>query len=209
MHARSEEKTPDDKQKEDARTRAKGGEQEDFNAVKGGKKGKSKGYGACWHCGEWGHPRRGCPQLRGAQKGTVNAVKGKRKGFKGKGKGFKGGKGKGYKGGYRSPGTVVGKGLNYYCGDEYSEAWGDEHYKYNHDYSEGDCGYETYNGGYVGNLTMMLERGNGVTERDAGRRNQIKVEKLGACEALTGRVVAKLVKLQNGFDALCSDENDL
>ena len=35
----------------------------DPNAVpKGGKKGKSTGYGACWHCGVWGHPRRECPE---------------------------------------------------------------------------------------------------------------------------------------------------
>ena len=90
----------------------------DFNAApKGGKKGKSKGYGAFLHCGVWGHPRRECSELVG--KGSVNAIKGKGKGFKGgKGKGYKGGKGKGYKGsgayngGYRSPGKAVGKGFN-------------------------------------------------------------------------------------------------
>lgn len=85
----------------------------DVNVVKGGNKGgRMKGYGQCWHCGGWGHPRRECPQLAGAYKGSVNASKGKGKGFKGgKGTGFKGGKGKGskgnswqYKGGYRSPG---------------------------------------------------------------------------------------------------------
>ena len=92
----------------------------DFNvAVKGDKKGgQGKGYGARWHCGVWGHPRRECPELVGAQQGTVNALKGKGKGFKGgKGKGHKGGKGKGfkggnwnYKGGNRSPGNAIGKG---------------------------------------------------------------------------------------------------
>ena len=105
----------------------------DVNAVKGGKKGQGKGYGACWHCGEWGHPRRECPQLTGANTAFVNALKVKGKGFKGgKGKGFKGGKGKGfkgknnwqYRGGYRSPGKAIVKGSNYYSNEDYNEACG-------------------------------------------------------------------------------------
>ena len=113
-------------------------ENADVNVVKGDKKGgKGKGYGACWHCGVWGHPRRECLELVGKGKGDVNAFKGKGKGYKGKGKGYKG-KGKGNKGGsyyrnnYRSPGKVIGKGLNYYANDEYSEAWGDEWGNYNY-----------------------------------------------------------------------------
>ena len=49
-------------------------------------KGKGKGYGKSWHCGEHGHPRRGCPgwlKLQG--KGDVSALKGGgKKGYKGK-----------------------------------------------------------------------------------------------------------------------------
>ena len=40
-------------------------------ATKGAGKGKKggKGYGECWHCGEWGHPRRECPHLNDLGKG--------------------------------------------------------------------------------------------------------------------------------------------
>ena len=42
------------------------------------KKGSKKGYGECWHCGEWGHPRRECPKLAGGKVGgDVSALKGK------------------------------------------------------------------------------------------------------------------------------------
>ena len=104
----------------------------DLNAAsKGGKAGGKgngkKGYGECWHCGEWGHPRRECPHLVGQQasNGTLSALKGgKNNGWKGKGRKGKGGKGYGYKGkgkgykgvynnnSYRYPGKGVGKGLN-------------------------------------------------------------------------------------------------
>ena len=63
---------------------------------KGGKdKGKGKGYGQCWECGEMGHPRRECPKFlarMNAKGGDVSALKGggkKGKGAKGKGKGGK------------------------------------------------------------------------------------------------------------------------
>ena len=37
--------------------------------------GKVKGYGKCWHCGEWGHPRRECLEYQKLQnKGDVGAV---------------------------------------------------------------------------------------------------------------------------------------
>ena len=52
-----------------------------------GKKGEGKkGYGECWHCGEWGHPRRECPKLLAQQnsKGAIDALRvGKGKGKKG------------------------------------------------------------------------------------------------------------------------------
>ena len=73
------------------------GEQNDgelYAAGKGAKgnpkgKGKGKGYGECWHCGEWGHPRRECPQLAAQQnpKGSLSALKGGKSGsWKGNGK---------------------------------------------------------------------------------------------------------------------------
>ena len=141
--AKPDEKRPEDRhnKKEDPCTRAREEEHEDLNVVKGGKKGKGKGYGACWHCGEWGHPRRECPQLANAAKDTINALKGKGKGYKGKGKGYKG-KGKGFKGGYRSPGKAVGKGLNYYSNDDYNDAWGAEQYNYDYEYNGGEWGYD-------------------------------------------------------------------
>ena len=53
---------------------------QDINAAsKGGKAKNGKGYGQCWECGEWGHPRRECPKFiaRMAGKGgDVNALKG-------------------------------------------------------------------------------------------------------------------------------------
>ena len=40
-------------------------------------KDKNKGYGKCWHCGEWGHPRRECPEyIKLQSKGDVSAFKG-------------------------------------------------------------------------------------------------------------------------------------
>ena len=73
----------------------------DLNAAyKGNGKGKggSKGYGKCWHCGEWGPPRRECPHISdlAKAKGALAALKGgKLGGGKGKGKHGKYGKGKG------------------------------------------------------------------------------------------------------------------
>ena len=123
----------------------------DINAVKGDKrksdgKGKGKGYGECWHCGEWGHPRRECPVLL-KEKGTLAALKGKGKG-KGKGwkggKGYKGGKGKGYGGGKggRGKGTYIGKGLNYYGEEDYYNAWGGD--DYNYEYEDWGWGGDNY-----------------------------------------------------------------
>ena len=50
---------------------------EDLYAVPKGGKGKhGKGYGQCWECGEWGHPRRECPKFparTGGKSGDVAA----------------------------------------------------------------------------------------------------------------------------------------
>lgn len=106
----------------------------------------------------------------------MNALKGKGKGYKGKGKGSTGGEGKGYKGGgwqggYRSPGEVVGKGLNYYGQEDYAEVWGEELYNQDYAYNGEDWGHDAYNNCYIGNVTMMLERGNECTEiRKFGKR---------------------------------------
>ena len=62
-------------------------------ATKGGKKGDigRKGYGQCWECGEWGHPRRECPAfLKIMNKGSNND--GHVAALKGAGKYGKGGK---------------------------------------------------------------------------------------------------------------------
>ena len=51
----------------------------DLNAAsKDGKERAAKGYGKCWGCGEWGHPRRECPEFlkRMGKGGDVAALKG-------------------------------------------------------------------------------------------------------------------------------------
>ena len=149
----------------------------DLNVIKGDKKGKGKGkgYGECWHCGQWGHPRRECPELLKQQAGTVAALKGKGKG-KGKGSkgytGYKGGKGYGHgnsKGG-KGKGGYSGKGVNYYGEDDYYNAWGG-------DGTPGDdWGWETegYYGG-MGNLVFMMEAGGKSGQQDP-RRAQTNIE---------------------------------
>ena len=134
----------------------KDGLTEDLNALaksRGKDKDKAKGYGKCRYCGEWGHPRRECPEwLKQQGKGDVSALKGggkkgyKGKGKQGKGKGYGGGKGKGYQ--YRSPGKGVGKGLNYWGGDDYAEAWGgadwgNDYHSNDYDYDYGYGSWET------------------------------------------------------------------
>ena len=63
---------PDDKregikqdQPQESWTNAHENDNGDLSAVKGRVIGKRKGYGACWHCGERGRPRRECHQLAG------------------------------------------------------------------------------------------------------------------------------------------------
>ena len=62
---------------------------QDFNAATtGAGKGKKggNGYGECWHCGEWGHPRRECSHFNGPSKGkgSLGALKGDKRGGKGR-----------------------------------------------------------------------------------------------------------------------------
>ena len=144
-------------------------------AIKGNGKCKKggRGYGECWHCGEWGHPRRECLHINEfpRAKGTVAALKGGKQGNdkgtgkfgKGKNKGNGKGKwGKGYNSNYnysynyRSPGKGVGKGLNKFDEDWYN-AWGADYNDYN-DYDHYGDDYNNW-GGHIGNVTMMLERG--------------------------------------------------
>ena len=146
----------------------------DLNALKGSKKGKGKGngYGECWHCGQWGHPRRECPELF-KEKGIVAALKGKGKGT-GKGqkgyKGYKGAKGYGQGGvkGGKDKNNYSGKGLNYYSDEDYYNAWGGGG-NYNYDYGVWNWNGENYYVG-IGNLIMMMERGwNRQTEERKAR----------------------------------------
>ena len=113
-----------------------------------------------------GHPRRECLHLNNPPKGTgaVGAMKGgKQGGAKGKGKYNKGRKGMGtgkwgkgfiYK--CRSPGKGAGKGFNQLDEDWYN-AWGSDH-SGNYDCYDDDYGNYNY-GGNIGNVSMMLERG--------------------------------------------------
>ena len=137
-----------------------------YAATKGKGKGKkgAKGYGECWHCGEWGHPRRECPHLNdlGKAKGSFDALKG----GKGKGKTGKGGKGTGKHGWgkgngyqYRSLGKGVGKGLNQVDADWYS-AWGSE-YNGDYEYYNEDC--NNWDNG-IGYVSMLLEKGETAKE---------------------------------------------
>ena len=69
-----------------------------------------------------------------------------------------GGKGYNYNYGYRPPGKGVGKGLNELSDDWYNawgnNGWGD--YEDEYDYSEDH--WNSY-GGEIGNVAMMVERG--------------------------------------------------
>ena len=160
--SRPNKEPPTDKEQEDRYAATRGG--------KGNGKG-GKGYGQCWECGEWGHPRRECPKFVARMEGKgsdLAALKGLgKKGKGGKGKGFKGGKGKwNGRGNYsykynnqfqRSPGKAIGKGLNNFDAD-YWNAWGSD----NNDYWSGDNENwwgEDWTPGSGMNLMMMLERG--------------------------------------------------
>ena len=105
---------------------------EGLDAVNGGKKGNGKGngYGQRWHCGQFGHTRRECPDWLKLQCESGNAAalggfgwsNGKGKGKKGKGK--EGGKGKGWSGNGKSVGKFEGKSSEYRGSEDYQDAWG-------------------------------------------------------------------------------------
>ena len=149
------------------------GDNDLYAAYKGPGKGKkgAKGYGECWHCGEWGHPRRECPHLNDPTngKGALAALKGgKQGGGKGRGRFGKGrGKGKGGKGRwskgynynykYMSPGKGMGKGINQLDDDWYNAWWSD--YTHDHNYYKDEYIHWNNREGSLGNVTMMFERG--------------------------------------------------
>ena len=184
-------------------------------ATKGNGKGKkgAKGYGECWHCGEWGHPRRECSHLNepANDRGSIDALnngkgkggKGKGKNGKGKGKGWKGkwGKGYNYNVGYRSPGKGVGKGRNELSDDWFnvwgSNGWGDHEgeYDYNEDYW---YGY----GGELGNVAMMLER----KERKDTEEKEI-TKTTGEHDPLRNTRRARLTTIYNSFSILTNDDD--
>ena len=200
----------------DSTTKAEDKSEED-KGVNGTFKGKGKGkgngksgYGQCWHCGKYGHPRRECPDLAGSEANTLAALKGKGKG-KGKGKygkyNFEGyGKSGGKYNGYRSPGKAVGKGnINYYGADnEYWNAWGTET-----DYW-GEPEQEDWNGYYIGNVTMMLERDNKKngewTTVEKGKDNGI--QRRAKTHSTGERSDEYKTRLCNTFQALYNEEDD-
>ena len=213
--------SPDENADTNSKTRAKNKEQgpiidttkeEELNAATKGKgKGKtgSKGYGECWHGGEWGHARRECPHLNDPTngKGSLGALKG------GKGKGTKGtgGKGKGKsswdKGSsypYRSPGKGVGNGFNQMDMDRHN-AWGSEyvgdHEYYYDDYNNGNDGDQ----GGIGYVVMMLEKGETTEEG----KKQAQATTAGEFDALRRTEREQPITLWNRFEAFIEgDDSD-
>ena len=146
---------------------ATGGELDVVKGIKGnsGKSnGKGKAYGKRWHRGEWGHPRRECPEWLELQNGgsaNVAALKGagwqQPKGKGKNGKGEKGGQGKGWIGGGKPAGKLFGISFKYCGNDDDYEALG-----WDDNYDTGDnCEgyYDASNS--IGNMAMMLETGGG------------------------------------------------
>ena len=129
----------------------------------------SKGYGECWHCGEWGHPRRECPHLNGPKKveGAITALTGgKSNGGKGEGKYGKCGKGKGNEKGkwsngynqqYRYRGKGVGKGFNELSDDWYNVRGNENANDYDNNYHWDGDQWDNY-GGSLGNVSMLFEQ---------------------------------------------------
>ena len=207
-----------------------------YAATKGSKgngkgSGKGKGYGECWHCGEWGHPRRECPLLQGkdAAKDSISALNGyKGSGRKGKGKKGKGGKGYGFKGkgqgnngggyyNYRSPGKGVEKGLNY-MNDDWDNAWGTE--EANNYYSDGWYGdYGDQHLGYFGNLTMLIEKGRANTKTktktidvDTNKQTTGTYKTTDKCAVLEHDPLRNIIRnkpivLRNKFHVLQNDDD--
>ena len=208
-----------------------------YAATKGSKgngkgSGKSKGHGECWHCREWGHPRRESPQFQG--KGSISALKGYTgSGGKGKGKKGKGGKGYGYKGkgkgnkgagyyNYRYPGKGVGKGLTY-MNDDWYNAWGteDANNYYNDDWYND---YGDQHLGYFGNLIMLLERRKTDTKpktkiADVDTDKSTRKQTIKTCKTTDKCAVlehepfrntskGKPITLQNKFHILQNEDDD-
>ena len=197
-------------------------------ATKGGKKGdkgQRKGYGQCWECGEYGHPRRECKlfleRMGKGQQQDVAALKGM--GKYGKGGKLGKGKGKGYKGknyygtkgskGYRFPGKAIEKGLNYWGEDDYAAAWGNEA-DYYHNYDDWDYGYGDMN--HVGNQMMLLEHNkipssssssqNNPEQRDE-QQNTMQFTVTGKFDPLNKSIHPAPISTQNKYSAL-EDESD-
>ena len=229
MTAEGKTETPDDKTGSghllDAAPTGKGhcehggeGASGDVNAAtKGSNKGKkgSKGYGECWHCGEWGHPRGEWPHLNDPSKakGSIGALKGGNgKGGKGKGKGGKGtnkggkgkvGKGYNYNYNYRSPGKGIGKGFNEWNDDWYS-AWGDEGWgECDYDYQYGDDYWNNYIGS-IGNVTMLLERGETSEASETYKAEQTKTT--GEHDPLSNTRRARPTTTHNRYTILTNDD---
>ena len=134
--------------------------------------------------------------------GDVNALEGEGKGYKGKGKGTKEKE--------KVSKEVVGKevadprekplgrdSINT-ATKTMQKPGGGELYNYEYNQHGEYWNYDVYHKGYIGNVMVMLERRHGGTkERVFGKR-----------AALTGRAIAKPVKLQNRFEALGGDDDD-
>ena len=198
-------------------------------APKGGKGskgiGKGKGYGECWHCGGWGHPRRECAKcleskgslgaLKGGKIGKGKGKKGKgNKGYwaKGQGQGNKGGYNGGYYNSYRSPGKGIGKGFNY-MDDDWFDAWGFENYYdyYSGDWHGQDVGQQF---GYIGNIAMLLEKGVSGKKTNIKTSNGIDNDRIsakyrtGEHDPLRNTVKAKPITLHNKYSLLSDNESD-
>ena len=204
-----------------------------YVAQKGGKdKGKGgKGYGQCWECGEWGHPRRECPKflarVNNKGSGDVAALNGGgKKGKGGKGKWWKGskgrwnGKGKGNYHNYnkyaRSFGKAIGKGLNNFNYD-YQEAWGDDLSGGwgNRGGEDDDWWSENWQKGNGMDVMMMFENGNECSTKNEGEKGSTvkNAKATGAHDKLTNTERVKPIKLQNSysvfqFEAESDDDSD-
>ena len=131
-----------------------------------------------------------------------------------KGKGYKGNCWN-HKGGYRSPGEAIRKSLNYYSNGDFQDAWGEDQYRDDSSHDNGDLGCDMSNNGFMGNLTMMLERCDGrdkneikTTEQITNREDWTLVENLGRRDALTGKTSAKPVRFQNSVKVLGDDDDE-
>ena len=189
-----------------------GKEDELYATSKGKGKGKisSKGYGECWHCGERGHPRRECPHLNDPAKatGSIGALKGgKGKGKKaegGKGKG-KNGVGKGYGYQYGSPSKGVGKGHNQMDTDWYI-AWGSE-CSCECDYYQDDCNNWDSQGGGIGSVVMMLEKGEKKDKINKFKNTPVETKMTGDFDQLKNTRRAEPIITCNRFEAFTTDDD--